>query len=192
MNLKKMRLDLVFSVGTLFLLFFSLQQSSAADSKQTFTDLRTGSALELNLHEGLKHRVFVFVSSACPCSTSHGPFLNRLSAKFASKGFEFFGLHPNVSEDKAEAVEYYSQNFEFPILDDTDQKITRHFKAIKTPQAFIVSPEGETIYLGALSDSRNFSRSTEFYLESALSQIVSGAHPDPKMRKALGCAIERI
>lgn len=158
---------------------------------QSFTDLRTGSVVEVPRTGYLKHQVFVFVSSSCPCSTSHTDLLNEVADQYSSKGFEFYGLHPNFSEDKEEAKAFYRTSYRFPVLDDSAQVLTKELKAIKTPQAFVISPKGETLYLGAVSNSRDARESTENYLAAALDQIVSGQRPNPKMRKALGCAIER-
>jgi thiol-disulfide isomerase/thioredoxin len=161
-------------------------------SSDLWTDVRNGNSVGLNLENLDSPSVFVFLSTECPCSRSHAEILQELSREYGDKGFHFFGVHSLAKENTAEDDSYFQGGaWPFPILRDHDLKIANHFKAVKTPQVFVVSPEGKVLYQGAVSNRRDYAPTNQLYLKEALEEIKVGKAPRPSQRVSLGCVIPR-
>lgn len=140
--------------------------------------------------QGKKGLVVVFLSARCPCSNSHNTELQELA--LAYKDFNFIGVHSNSDESQEVYKSYFEKiNFSFPIIQDDHTKIADQFKAFKTPHAFIISPSGEVLYEGGVSNSRQFLSSDRKYLREALEDIQNGKKVRTPEGRTLGCSIAR-
>lgn len=166
-----------------------LQYSVALPKFLDSKNLLNSTPLKINLQDG-KSKVFVFLSSKCPCSHSHLETILQLSRDF--NAFPFYAIHSNANEDVQEALKYFQdKKFPFPVLRDEGAKIADEFKALKTPHAFIVNGQGEIIYSGGVTNSAHAPNATKHYLKEALRNILNGKLPDPREQRALGCIISR-
>ena len=161
-----------------------------AENIQGF-DLASGQSVQMETAAS-KATVIVFLSARCPCSASHENELKKLSEEFSSKGFRFIGVHSNSDEqtDK-DAVHFKEVSLGFPVLRDADQKLADRFGAFKTPHVFVISPRGETLYAGGVSDSSDFGSARKKYLRENLSRIENRQKADPEKTMAVGCMIRR-
>lgn len=138
------------------------------------------------------HRVVVFLSSTCPCSVSHEELLKNLSTEFKSKGFQFYGVLANRSEDLTGAAKHFqSANLGFPVLKDPESRLLKELRALKTPHVFVLNSEGQALYRGAVTDSHDAPASSKNYLKTALQQIAQGQSVDPQQTRPLGCLIDQ-
>ncbi len=136
--------------------------------------------------------VLVFLSPNCPCSLSHESHLKALSQRYSKLGFKFLGVYSASRDLVAGAREHFKAvDFGFEVLSDDDFSLANRFGAMSTPHAFVISPSGETLYAGGVSDSSDFERSEDHYLERALESIQSGKLPSRRQTRALGCVIQR-
>lgn len=136
--------------------------------------------------------VVVFLSPKCPCSLSHESHLKALSRRYSKLGFKFLGVYSASRDLVAGAREHFKAvDFDFEVLSDDDFSLANRFGAISTPHAFVLSPSGETLYAGGVSDSSDFGRSEDHYLDRALESIQSGKLPSRRQTRALGCVIQR-
>lgn len=137
-----------------------------------------------------KGLVVVFLSSVCPCSNSHVKELIQLQKEF--KEFDFIGIHSNQDEKMDEAKKYFtSLDLDFLIIQDENASIADHFKAQKTPHAFIINPKNEIIYQGGVSSSNRFEKAEHFYLREALTNLKNNKEIQQAQTRALGCYINR-
>jgi len=155
-------------------------------------DLRTGKQTKINLASAQKVNVLVFLSASCPCSMSHEAELNSLADQYSKKGVQFVGIHSNDDEHRPDLEAHFqSKNWKFPVLQDGGAKIADRFGAFKTPHVFVISPSGKTLYMGAVSDSRDFSAAKIFYLRDVLEDILSNRKLRWDKILSVGCVIRR-
>jgi len=137
-----------------------------------------------------KTKIFIFLSSRCPCSRSHETIISDLAREFGE--FPFYAINSNMDEDFEKSKEYFLKlNLPLVVLRDDKAHIADLFGALKTPHAFIVNGEGIIVYSGGVSDSAHAATAKKPYLEIALQSVRSGKLPDPKEARALGCVISR-
>lgn len=135
-----------------------------------------------------KNTVVVFLSAYCPCSNSHVEILKTLSKKYPQ--VKFVGVHSNYTERKKNALKYFDKvEMNFPVIHDAESEIAKKLGAVKTPHAFIINEEGETIYNGSVTDSSNGLAAKENFLDLALLDISQGKAPREAKKKTLGCYI---
>jgi len=154
------------------------------------TDLRTGQPVSLNPKDSPKGTVVLFLSVKCPCSKSHEKGLEGLAREFSQ--FKFVAVHSNADEKEESAKQHFQKvGFSFPVIQDENAKIADEFRALKTPHAFIVGPQGECWFNGGVDNSNDSSKATEHYLKAALLDLQSGNEPKEKQVRTLGCMIKR-
>lgn len=151
-------------------------------------DVVSGENIEVKA--GTKGTVLVFLSAKCPCSASHVGEIRKLSEEF--KDFRFFGVHSNTNEDKPTTQTYFKNaELGFPVIQDTGAKIADQYRALKTPHAFLLSKDGEPLYKGGVTDSRNCDESGRNFLREALEDANQGKKVRTPEARTLGCAIAR-
>lgn len=139
-----------------------------------------------------KTRVWIFLSSKCPCSHSHLDKLKKAFQEFSESNMEFFGVHSNQDEDPSEARSYFKKaHLEFPVFHDPGARLANFFGALKTPHVFIESPSQKILYEGGIDNSKQAPTTQENYLQDALVEIRSGHEVTRPRTRTLGCAISR-
>ena len=144
-----------------------------------------------------KHKatVFIFLSSECPISNSYMPLLSVLSSEFQTKDIAFFGViaDPDV---KAEEAKKFADEYKFPsdILMDSKQELASILNAHITPEVFVISNTGKTLYHGRIDDryialgkGRVNARKND--LRDALTNIAEGKKVKNPKTKVIGCSI---
>jgi hypothetical protein len=184
-----------------FVPFFALVSLAAFNvyarevpARLTGMDLRTGqrSSFEVVGSAKVKATVVVFVSARCPCSASHEPVLKSLADRYGARGFEFVGIHSNTDEPTPEARKHFASSaLPFSVFEDTDARWANDFGALKTPHAYVVSPEGKILFQGGVDDSRTAARASRHYLAEVLGALDQGLPAPIHEVRALGCIIRR-
>lgn len=132
----------------------------------------------------------MFLSAKCPCSISHEETLKDLAQEF--KDFAFVGVHSNVDEDPEMAQKHFAEaKLPFKVIEDSQAKLANLYKANKTPHAFVVSPKGEILYRGGVTDSKNAGMARTYFLKEALTDIQNGRAVRRSEGRTLGCTISR-
>lgn len=184
----------IISIIRHFILFFSFFILLKAHALQIPSDLQgtnliSGEIVQLSSNNS-KALVVVFLSAKCPCSNSHNTELQDLALKFPE--IKFAAVHSNMDEDKALASTYFKKvNFPFPIVHDVNAKLADQFKALKTPHAYLISPKGEILYQGGLTNSKDCEKADRKYLREALTDLNEGQPIRTPEGRTLGCAISR-
>ena len=151
-------------------------------------DLRTQKSFEMPATGTA--RAVVFLSAKCPCSNSHVEHLNELQKN--NPKIQFIGIHSNSDENKEDSVTYFSnRGIDFPVLHDVGGRWADELKALKTPHAYLISPQGEVLFHGGVTSSSNASRAKEFFLKDALLALANNKEIQKTEARALGCAITR-
>ena len=147
--------------------------------------------------EGKRAIVLLFVSTDCPLSNGYVPEFNRLANAYAGQGVVFYAVQGDATIAAGEVRRHVKEfGYGFPYLFDPQESLATYTGATTTPEAAVLSPRGELLYLGRIDNrledyGKRRVQVTEFDLRNALDAIVSGkAVPRPRT-KPFGCAIIR-
>ena len=139
---------------------------------------------------GPKGTVAIFLSARCPCSNSHLGIVKKLAQDFPA--FAFVVIHSNADEAISEARQYFRQaELDLPVLQDEHDKLADQFKALKTPHAYVLSPEGAVLYRGGVTNSANGPSASQQLLRAALEDVSAGRPVKTPESRTLGCVIAR-
>jgi len=137
-----------------------------------------------------KGTVVIFLSAKCPCSNSHIAELKTLPERY--KDFKFVAIHSNVDEDKTTTKKYFTAlALPFPVIQDEKAGFADAFKAFKTPHAYVLSPEGEILFQGGVTNSADGASAKIHYLADALEDLSQNRKIKTTMARTLGCVILR-
>jgi hypothetical protein len=108
------------------------------------------------------------------------------------KDIQFVGFHSNKYAGINKSSRYFEKfKIDFPIIHDQKLTYANKYKAVKTPHIFILNDDGELLFQGGATNSRDPKRANRFYLKDALSSISKGEDVMIKNAKTLGCYIQR-
>lgn len=127
-------------------LLFSSHAISASKAAPNFT-LKSYSGKNIKLSEYRGQVVLLnFWASWCgPCRTEM-PLLENIHQKYKKLGFTVMGV--NVEEDNAKAKNIVKDNkLTFPILFDTENKVSELFQVSAMPSTIIIDRSGNMRYL---------------------------------------------
>ncbi len=161
-------------------------------------ELQDISGREVNLKEaaGKGLAVFIFMSTDCPLCINYTKTITDIKKEFSSQGVAFIPVYSGQYFTQEEIVKFHHDtNFELSGLLDPDFYLARKLGATVTPEAVVISTEGEKLYSGAIDNwmyetGKKRSVITQKYLESALKQILGGKAADPWRTEPIGCFIE--
>jgi hypothetical protein len=141
-------------------------------------------------------KALVFVSSSCPCSRSHIEHLNQLNKD--NPDLQLFAVITDPNATATEVLsEYYSpKNFQFSIIQDSQQSLVKKYRALKTPHVVLLERQKDQsykmIYEGGVSNHRTFAKADKKFLAENL-QALSKNQPLPYQQgRSLGCYIRRL
>ena len=139
--------------------------------------------------------VLFMIATECPVSNGYAPLMSRLAREFGPRGVLFRGIHsdPDIT---VEAAASHAREFglEFPILLDPDAVVARQSGVRVTPEAVILSPDGQVYYRGRIDDryapdGRHRPEAQSRELETALAAILAGSSPVITQTRAFGCPL---
>ncbi len=136
-----------------------------------------------------KFSLFIFLSKDCPCSNANLEYIEKLKNEFST--FDFYAIHANLKASSQEVYNHFKEKISFPLYNDPELKVANSFRALKTPHAFILSPGGEIIYSGGITNTVNPVLASNHYLKKALTNLNAGKPIGPSTTKTLGCYIAR-
>ena len=175
--------------GALPLLAGGLPQFSLSD-----TNGRTHTPAEWT---GKRAVVLFFASTDCPLSNGYVPEMNRIQQAYSPRGVAFYAVQGDATVATAEVLKHVKEfGYTFPYLFDPQESLASFTGATTVPEAAVLSPRGELLYLGRIDNrmedfGKQRPQATELDLRDALDAVLSGK-PVPRPRtKTLGCAITR-
>jgi thiol-disulfide isomerase/thioredoxin len=146
---------------------------------------------------GKRAIVLLFVSTDCPLSNRYVPEMNRMVSDYGPRGVVFYAIQGDATvpldQVRAHVKEF---GYTFPYLLDPEESLASYTGATTTPEAAVLAPSGEVLYLGRLDNRlEDFGKErvqvTEFDLRDSLDAILAGKPVPHPRTKALGCAITR-
>lgn len=165
----------------------------AEDETMMLTDLEGEEVNPLDV-AGKKAVVLFFISPYCPTSNTFAPHMKEISEKFG-EDFVFFSIHsdPGVS-DQDRATHAKMMEITHGVLKDGEQVLSKQLGATITPEAFVISPEGKTLYQGRINDlylgpTKKQKEPTTHDLRDALAAIQKGEPVAVPKTEAVGCSL---
>jgi peroxiredoxin len=136
--------------------------------------------------------VLMWISTQCPYSNAYNAQMKDLANAFASKGVLFVGVNSNKTEDSAAMVAHAKANgHTFPIVKDPDNKVADLYDARRTPEVYVIDPEGKLRYHGRITENHEDPASSPD-LKNALDSFLAGKPIARTETKAFGCTIKRV
>ena len=137
--------------------------------------------------------VVMFISTQCPVSNAYNERMAALYDDYSKKGVVFLGINSNKQEDVTTIQKHAKENnFNFPVLKDTDNVIADQFNAGVTPEVYVLNSNHMVLYHGRIDDSRREGDIASQDLRNALDEILSGKKVTNAKTKAFGCSIKRV
>jgi peroxiredoxin len=160
----------------------------------TLTDPE-GDTSTLKAYVGKTATVVVFLSFDCPVSNSYATTLADLHKAYKSKGVSFLAVVPTDDVPATVAKKATEFKFPFPVFSDSKRVAADAFKAVVTPEAFVLDSKMVLRYRGRI-DNQYYGRLkrnpqvTEHDLKAALDALVAGKEITTTATRAIGCHIE--
>ena len=196
-------------IGTLMvivsLLFISLQSSAQGyklGDKATDFSLRNvdDKMVSLKDYNGSKGFIVVFTCNHCPFSKAYESRILDLDKKYAELGYPVIAINSNdVNKSPDDSFELMQElakekNYSFPYLYDETQEIAKNYGATRTPHAYILRKESNSLivkYIGAIDDNADEPENVKIrYIQLAVDALISGNEVTIKETKAIGCTIK--
>jgi len=141
--------------------------------------------------------VLLFVSTDCPLSNRYVPEMNRIASTYGPRGVAFYAVQGDATVPLEQVRAHVREfGYTFPYLIDPEEALAAYTGAVSTPEAAVLSPNGDLLYLGRVDNrledfGKERIRVTEFDLRDALDAVLAGKPVPHPRTKALGCAITR-
>lgn len=141
--------------------------------------------------------VIIFTSHGCAYDQHYRDRIKKLSDKHsASISFFLINANPGEEEDEGKMKEaFLAWGMPIPYLSDKKQLAMTMLNAKRTPEAFLLKPEGntlKTIYQGAIDDNPQVHYDTgKKFLDEAITEFLSGKPLRVATERAVGCTIRK-
>lgn len=154
-----------------------------------------GKKTSLSDHAGKTATVVVFLSFDCPVSNSYATTLIELHKKYSDKGVGFLAVVPTDLDAAKVAKKAEEFKYPFPMFADKEQRVAEAFKAVITPEAFVLDHNRVLRYRGRIDNAysgrlKKNPQVTERDLAAALEAVVSGKAVATPATRAIGCHID--
>ena len=135
----------------------------------------------------------------CPFVVKHyekgANTFNDLHAKYSSKNVVLVGINSGAAGKQGAGKERNEKavkdwKIAYPILMDESGKVGQAYGAKRTPEMFIVTPDGKIAYHGAICDDRGMSVGKTIYVAKALDEILAKSNVMTAKTEPYGCGVK--
>ncbi len=144
---------------------------------------------------GQKATVLFFVMHECPVANAYAPEIARIMTEYAAKGVRSYVVYVE-SDLAAEKARAHARDFGFKsdTIRDPKHLLSKAAGATISPEAAVISPKGEVLYLGRIDDrvsdfGRRRVEPTRRDLRLTLDAVLAGQPVPARTTKAIGCYI---
>ena len=160
-----------------------------------FTDVR-GGQYRLPGPDDCKAFLLLFLGHDCPVSNGYAPEVGRLCQEYTPKGVAFCVVYADADLGVADARKHAKEyGFPCPAVLDPTMRLALKVGATVKPEAAVLSPKGELLYLGRIDDTyadlgKRRPQPTRRELKDALDAVLAGKPVAVARAKAVGCPID--
>ncbi|MCC5835745.1 MAG: redoxin domain-containing protein [Opitutales bacterium] len=194
----------LFTIGLAFLAFagISVAQVSNGDPAPNFTL----TDMEGNTHSLEDFRgqfvVLEFVNPGCPFVVKfYDPgYMQQFQKEVVDAGGVWLAVNPTTQshndymDDAATLAYIESRNVKVPWLKNPEGDVARAYGANRTPEMFLICPEGTVMYQGAIDSVRSANSAdvagADNYILTAFHQASSGEEITTPRTRPYGCTIK--
>ena len=161
-----------------------------------------GQTQSLSQYRG-KYVVLEWHNQGCPYTRKHyvSGNMQNLQKEWTGKGVAWFtvissapGMQGYVTPPEENASVEKMHAAPTAVLMDPDGKVGHMYNAKTTPQMFVISPEGNVIYAGAIDDKptpdANDIRGADNYVNDALTAAMAGKPVATPYTRSYGCSVK--
>ena len=183
---------------TAVLLLMLLSQAILIEAQDT-SDLRSASLRDREnkpAHLSLPDKIpaaILILGTDCPITQKYIPTLETLYRSF-NRRVAFIGVFPNqyTAADVAAFVDEY--RISFPCYVDHKMEVVGILDAAVTPEAFLINPEWDVVYAGAIDNwfyklGSYRAKVTKHYLNDAINSLLAGDRIVLRRTDAIGCPV---
>ncbi len=184
------------SLSTIILAF----PAFAADAPRTVPDFLLKDTADkprsLSEFKDKKAVAVVFLGTECPISNSYALRLVELNKEFGPKGVQFLAVNSNWQDTPLRVTGHAKEyGIPFPVLKDAANVVADHFGARRTPEAFVLRPDGTILYQGRIDDQFGVGirrpEPTRRDFAEALEDVLAGKEVRVAKTEVVGCLIAR-
>ena len=142
--------------------------------------------------------VTLFVDSDCPVSNRYAPEFQRLQARYAPRGVDFWLVYPDP-EISMQTIRTHMREYgyAFPALVDPEHSLVKRANALVTPEAGIFLSDGTLVYHGRIDNryvdlTRRRAQATQHDVEDVLNALLAGESVDASWNPAPGRSLEAM
>ncbi len=145
--------------------------------------------------DGRKATVLFFLMHECPVANAYAPEISRLQAEYAERGVRSYVVYIEDDLPVAKARDHARDyGFKAGSLLDLSHLLVKATGATVSPEAALLSPAGELLYLGRIDDrvadfGKRRVEPTRRDLRLALEAVLAGKKVGTRRTKAVGCYI---
>jgi peroxiredoxin len=149
-----------------------------------------------DLGDGAPATVVYWTCNHCPYALAWEDRLHAVSRDYAARGVRTLAINSNNAEthpaDSFDAMQERvgQEDWPHPYLHDESQDVARAYGAERTPDVFVVRPDGKLAYRGAPDADYEDPSQNAAWLRGALDAMLEGGAPDPAETEPVGCTIK--
>jgi len=185
-------------IGSLFTVVFiqlSFVSNGQIISDFTLPNVKDGKPFILSSLKDPVGVVVIFVGNDCPFVESYQSRIEQIHDHFGSQGVLLILINSSTADSNTRAnYGLLNKDYPFPYLIDLDKKVTKLFKARKTPEAFLLKPNGSqyhVVYKGAIDDNPQNENDVDFsYLSDAINRMLQRKSISRVSQHPTGCMIK--
>lgn len=161
----------------------------------SLTNAYTGETVSLSQYNSSSAIVLVFTSNECPFDNYYKSRLKEMVTAYQGK-VQFLLINSNTdTQESSEKMAIHNMDLGIPYLADKEQKAMEAVGARKSPEVFLLKPEGgkySVQYSGAIDDNPQVATDVkQFYLKEAIEKLLKGAKIEVMNNRAVGCTIRK-
>jgi peroxiredoxin len=196
----KKQFFLFYAIIVLFALSsFTFIENDNSISNFKLKSATTNKLVSLSDYKDAKGFIVIFTCNKCPMAKFYSQRLNQMNKKYKKMGVPLVAL--NSMDTLAYAEESFrkmqqkvkKEQLNFPYLQDKKQNVAKEFKAVNTPQAFVIwKVKGKFIikYEGAIDDNAgDTDKVKNHFLTDAVDQLLQGNVVKVSKSESFGCKI---
>lgn len=141
--------------------------------------------------------VIIASCNHCPTVIQYEDRMVEIQRDYADKGVQLIAINGNETDGHpTDTFEHMverakDKGFNFTYLRDDTQDTLRAYGAVRTPEVFVLGPDGTLAYHGAIDDNPDSPSSVKKqYLRDALDEILAGKPVSVAKTVSVGCTVK--
>ena len=146
---------------------------------------------------GKRLTVIAFLGTECPLAKLYIERLETLAQQYRNHGLTVLGFCSNAQDSEQDVTDFLHQHaVSFPVFKDTQHRVADQFKAIRTPEVFLLNQRQRVVYWGRIDDQYAIgikkAEPQRSDLQIAIEETLAGKQVTVAITKSVGCHIGRL